>query len=357
MRLRTLVTPVLAFGVTLAAAVPAAAVPAAAVPAGAHGQHAPSWQLRPTGSSHQFRGLAAVSRNVAWLAGTNGTVLRTSDGGRHWRDVSPAAASTLEFRDIEAWDSRHAVALTIGEGPDSAVFRTSDGGASWQKAFTNDDPAAFYDCLAFFNRRDGLALSDPVDGKFRLIATHDGGRTWSVAPSAGMPAAQPGEFAFAASGTCLVASGHDAWIATGGAATARVFHSRDMGRHWTVADTPVVVGPSAGIYSLAVSGHRRVEAVGGDFQAPTARVDVAASSRDGGRSWRLASIMTGGYRSGVAFTGGNSLVAVGPTGSDYSRDGGRTWTAFDTGDFDGVQRAGDGTVWASGPDGRAARLI
>jgi len=121
MRLRTLVVPVLAFGVVLAAA----------VPAGAHPHHAPSWKLRPTGSTQQFRGLAAVSHDVAWLAGTSGTVLRTSDGGRHWADVSPAGASALQFRDVEAWDARHAVALTIGNGTDSRVYRTSDGGRHW----------------------------------------------------------------------------------------------------------------------------------------------------------------------------------------------------------------------------------
>jgi len=346
MRLRTLVVPVLAFGVVLAGA----------VPAGAHPRHAPSWELRPTGSTQQFRGLAAVSRDVAWLAGTSGTVLRTSDGGRHWISVSPPGASALQFRDIEAWDSRHAVALTIGTGPDSRIYRTSDGGASWQVAFTNGDANAFYDCLAFFNPLDGLAVSDPVDGKFRMIATHDGGRSWSLVSPDGMPPAQTGEFGFAASGTCLVTSGHDAWIASGGGSSARVFHSRDLGRHWSVGDTPVVVGASAGIYSLAVSGQRTLTAVGGDYTAPDARVDVAATSRDGGRSWRLASVMTGGYRSGVAYVGSRSLVAVGPTGSDVSADGGRTWTTFDTGYFDTAQRARDGAVWASGKDGRVAVL-
>jgi photosystem II stability/assembly factor-like uncharacterized protein len=148
MKLRTLV-PALACGVVLALALPAAA------------QAAPSWQLVPTGSSQQLRGLAAVSRSVAWLAGTSGTVLRTVDGGRHWSDVSPPGASALEFRDIEAWDGLHAVALTAGMGTDARVYRTADGGQSWQLAFTNDDPNAFYDCMAFFNKREGLAVSDP----------------------------------------------------------------------------------------------------------------------------------------------------------------------------------------------------
>lgn len=340
-----LIAPFVLFGGVLVAATPASADP----------HPTPSWRLVATGSTQQFRGLAAVSHSVAWLAGTAGTVLRTADGGRHWLNVSPAGASALEFRDIEAWDSRHAVALTIGNGPDSAVFRTADGGATWQRTFSNDDPNAFYDCMAFFNPRDGLAVSDPVNGKFRLIATHDGGQSWSVMSSAGMPPALPGEFGFAASGTCLIASGQDAWIASGGGSSARVFHSRDLGVHWSVASTPVVTGATAGIYSLAASG-RRLEAVGGDFEAPTARVDVAASSPDRGVSWQLADVVTGGYRSGVAFVSPHSLVAVGPTGSDFSSDGGRTWTTFDTGYFDTVQRARDGAVWASGHQGRVAVL-
>jgi photosystem II stability/assembly factor-like uncharacterized protein len=347
MRLRALV-PLLALVAASAAAAPAAAAPAGATP---------SWQLLPTGTTTQFRGLAAVDRQVAWVAGVGGTIMRTVDGGASWLDVSPPGASALQFRDIEAWDARRAVALTIGTGPDARVYRTSDGGTTWQEAFVNDDENAFYDCLAFFNPQDGLAVSDPVDGKFRLIATHDGGRTWAVVDPAGMPPALDGEFAFAASGTCLVTSGHDAWIASGGGAAARVFHSRDGGLSWSVAATPVIVGPSAGIYSLAVSGVRDVVAVGGDFAAPTANVDIAASSGDGGLSWELSSVMPGGYRSGVAFGPHHSLIAVGPTGSDVSSDGGDTWSTFDTGTFDTVQRGRDGSVWASGSGGRVAMLV
>jgi hypothetical protein len=171
-----------------------------------------------------------------------------------------------------------------------------------------------------------------------------------------MPAALPGEFGFAASGTCLITSGHQAWIASGGAAVPRVFHSRDFGHTWTVADTPVIAGGTAGIYSLAAWGARHVVAVGGDFMAPSAHVNVAASSTDGGRSWQLAATMPAGYRSGVAFVGPHTLVAVGSTGSDVSTDGGSTWTTFDAGYFDTVQRGRDGTVWASGTGGRVAVL-
>src|SRR6185437_15882462 len=58
----------------------------------------PSWTLLPTGNPSHFRGLAPVSRQVAWLGGYNGLVLRTTDGGRQWQNVSPPGADTLQFR-------------------------------------------------------------------------------------------------------------------------------------------------------------------------------------------------------------------------------------------------------------------
>jgi photosystem II stability/assembly factor-like uncharacterized protein len=236
-----------------------------------------SWQLTPTGVEARFRGLSAVSAQVAWAGGSAGTVLRTTDRGRTWRNVSPPGVADLQFRDIEAFDARRAVVLAIGEGEASRIYVTSDGGAHWREAFRNDDPRAFYDCTAYFDQRRGLALSDPVDGKFRILATDDGGESWRVRPTTGMPAALPGEFAFAASGTCLVTSGHrDAWFATGGGAQARVFHSRDGGRSWQVTATPVRSGEAAGIFSLAFRDPRAGVAIGGDFLLPDAAVDALA---------------------------------------------------------------------------------
>ena len=315
----------------------------------------PGWQLSATGVTARFRGLAPVSGRVAWVAGSAGTILRTVDGGRSWASVGPPAAAALQFRDIEAFDARHAVALTIGEGADSRLYATSDGGRSWTETFRNDEPAAFYDCVTFLDSRHGLALSDPVGGKFRILATADGGRSWQVRPTDGMPDALPGEFAFAASGTCLVSADGRAYFATGGGASARIFSSRDGGRTWSVTDSPIPSGPSAGIYSLAFADPRHGIAVGGDYAAPTAAPDGSAYLA--GRGWTVSRTVPGEYRSGAAFIGhGPAALAVGPTGSDLSLDGGRTWKRFDTGSFDAVLCAGDGSCWASGEQGRVAKL-
>lgn len=314
----------------------------------------PTWQLSDTGTTARFRGLAPVSDKVAWVSGSAGTILRTVDGGRTWQSVGPPGTAELQFRDIEATDARRAVALTIGTGTDSRIYTTSDGGRSWTESFRNEDPNAFYDCITFLDHRRGLALSDPVDGKFRILATADGGRSWQLRPTAGMPDALPGEFAFAASGTCLVAAAGKAWFATGGGASARVFSSSDAGRTWSVTGTPIPSGPSAGIYSLAFRDRHHGIAVGGDYAAPGSAPDGAAYLH--GHTWKVARTVPGEYRSGAAWVGrGPAALAVGPTGSDLSTDGGRTWKRFDTGSFDAVlcvPRA----CWASGEQGRVAKL-
>ncbi|WP_242884250.1 WD40/YVTN/BNR-like repeat-containing protein [Actinomadura litoris] len=317
------------------------------------------WQVTPTGTDARFRGLAAVSRKVAWLAGTGGTVLRTTDAGRTWRGVGPPDAAGLEFRDVEAFDERRAVVLAIGEGDASRVYRTSDGGRTWTLGFRNDEPRAFYDCTTFFDSRHGLAVSDPVDGRFRIISTSDAGRSWRVLPNKGMPDALPGEAAFAASGQCLVShGGRDVWLATGGASKARVFHSRDRGLTWTVADTPLPSSASQGVFAVAFRDTRHGVAVGGDYRPGEPSPAAAATTSDGGRTWRPAPRPPAEYRSGVVWPTytGPAALAVGPTGSDGTLNAGRSWTRFDTGSFDTVDCASDGGCWAAGEKGRAGRL-
>ncbi|MEU3770046.1 oxidoreductase [Amycolatopsis keratiniphila] len=315
----------------------------------------PAWVETPTGTDAQLRGLSAVDSRTAWVSGSRGTILRTTDRGRTWKSSAPAGTEALDFRDIEAFDAEHAVALSIGPGDASRIYRTDDGGESWRLSFQNTDPAAFYDCLAFFDHRRGLAMSDPVDGKFRLQSTSDGGRTWKPVPAEGMVPALEGEFGFAASGQCLTTSGpRDAWIATGGGARARVLHSGDGGKTWEAADTPLPSGASAGVFSVTFRDPRHGVAIGGDYAAPNAPGPAVALSADKGRTWRTPPEAPVGYRSGLAWLG-NTVLAVGPGGSDVSPDGGRHWKSFDTGSLDSVDCA-RGACWASGAKGRAARL-
>jgi photosystem II stability/assembly factor-like uncharacterized protein len=338
-----------ALGTVSAFAAPAGAAPAT--------EPSPHWQPVSTGSTSHFRALSVVSRKVVWLGGYDGTVLRTVNGGKTWQNVSPAGASTLQFRDIQASSARHAVAMAAGTATDSRLYETDNGGKSWKLAYTNHNAAAFFDCMSFSNARQGLVLSDPVNGKFRILATSNGGHSWKVLPSAGMPTAASGEYGFAASGECLTTSGHDAWFGGGGATKAQIFHSGDGGYTWHVSVAPIVSSASAGVNGLAFRTADLGIAVGGDYAAPTAASHVAAVS-DFHQPWSPAGGQPSGYRSGVTFVPHTlfTAVAVGLNGSDVSFDAGHHWTTFDGGSFDTVSCAHDGSCWASGDLGHVAQL-
>lgn len=319
----------------------------------------PTWTLLPKSTDQRYRGLSAVSDIVAWVAGTNGTVLRTTNAGQTWSSVFNLEPD-IEFRDISAFSESEAIAMSIGNGETSTIYATSDGGATWTRGFQNEDELAFYDCIAFESRLVGLALSDPVDGKFRLIRTVDSGMSWALVHPTGMPAALTGEFAFAASGTCLTfLSCGKYYAASGGVNPGRIFRSSDSGKTWNVTDTPVAGGESAGVNSVVFQEAEHGIAVGGDYLVPNGSMGNAAWSKDGGVIWQASTVFPSGYRSGVAWIPGryDIAIAVGPSGSDITRDGGKTWTNFDNGSYDSIECPTNGDVcWASGEKGRIARL-
>jgi photosystem II stability/assembly factor-like uncharacterized protein len=299
-----------------------------------------------SGVSASLRGLSVVSDRVAWASGTGGTVLRTTDGGTSWQKLAVPGAESLDFRDIEAFSARNAFALSSGPGEKSRLYRTIDGGASWQLVKTNPDPKGFWDAIAFADPSHGVLMGDPVDGRFVIETTSDAGANWQRREP---PASLPGEGGFAASGTCLVRRGNrEIWFATG---AARVFRSADGGATWTVHETPLrQAEASAGIFSLALGPGKSVLAVGGDFKKPEESGRTLARSLDGGRTWTSGAGLRG-YRSGVAYFGGNVVVAVGTSGADVSEDGGMNWRAVEAVGYNAVQRG-----WAVGPAGRIARV-
>lgn len=318
------------------------------------------WQSQSSGTTARFRGVSAVSDQIAWASGSGGTYARTVDGGKTWHTATVPGAEKLDFRDVEAFDANTAYLLSIGPGEASRIFKTSDGGKNWSLQFTNSNPKAFFDALAFWDANNGLAVSDPVDGRFVVIRTSDGGKNWTPIPPQNMPAALEGEGAFAASGTCLIAHGKtNAWFATGGARIARVFRSMDNGQTWFVASTPIKTGNAAsGIFSIAFKDARLGIAVGGDYQKEKEASEHIAISEDGGRNWTLLkkSGLTA-FRSAVTWIGATELLAVGPSGRDVSADDGASWKPNGDAGFHAFSFARrSSTGWAVGEKGSIARF-
>lgn len=314
------------------------------------------WQTLDSGTTASFRGLSIVNDKVAWASGTNGTYVKTIDGGNNWLVGSVPDAGELDFRDVEAFSQDVAYLLSIGNGESSRIYKTVDGGKTWKLQFKNTNPKMFFDALAFWDAEHGIAMSDSVDGHFVVITTDDGGAHWT--PLKNPPAAKEGEGGFAASGTCITVQGKsDVWIAT--SHFARVLHSSNRGKTWSAYETPIRNGDaSMGVFSIAFRDKSNGIIVGGDYRNPKDSQSNSALTADGGKTWKLIEgAKPEGFRSAVAYLPEtNRMITVGTLGSDYSPDGGKTWKAIDKENYNSVAVTRNGLVFAVGPKGRIARL-
>lgn len=312
------------------------------------------WTAVDTGVTARLRGVSAPEANVVWASGAEGTIIRTTDGGRTWKRLTIPGTEKLDFRDVDAMDDRTAYVLSIGPGESSRIYKTTDGGNKWMLQFRNEDPKAFYDAIAFRDRRRGFAFSDSVDGQFVILRTENGGDTWTQIPHAALPPALSNEGAYAASGSIIAIVEDNIWIGT---SASRVLRSTDNGRSWTVAATPIPNSTSAGIFSIAFRDPLNGIVVGGDYQKQSEAVENAAITRDGGRTWATVKGLTG-FRSAVGYVPGEgrTIVAVGPSGTDVSQDDGQSWTALAGPGFHAMAIPRQSSIiWGVGENGAAGR--
>ena len=305
-----------------------------------------------------FRGLAVRNKQEAWVTGSEGTVIRTTDAGDTWKRVAVPDSEGLDFRDVELLADRTIVLMSAGKDADSRIFRSSDDGATWKQVLVNQDPGGFFDGMAFDEeRKTGVLFGDPVRGRMALFRTFDGGFTWEPLPDQRRPTLKMGEYGFAASGTGIAVMGSDVWIATGGS-VSRVMRSIDGGATWAASATPLRSGnESSGIFSLAVPASRTIVVVGGDYKRPEEASHNIARSTDGGETWIGAGSVQMPHKACVRVLGQGRLLACGRTGVALSADAGASWKTIST---DGYYACAidreSGTGFLAGAEGRVARI-
>jgi photosystem II stability/assembly factor-like uncharacterized protein len=156
-----------------------------------------------SGSRVGITQLSMVTAESGWAQGglngdTHPKLLRTTDGGHTWVDVTPPEPQlqelpgSWEFRSLETffWDERRAWAI-FDDTP--RVWRTRDGGASWEAsaALPLDGIEGDYDLadeylhpmtLTFTDLSNGwISVNETqamMQGDLELLRTRDGGASW-----------------------------------------------------------------------------------------------------------------------------------------------------------------------------------
>ncbi len=343
------------------------------------------WEIENSNTNSDLRGIDNVGGGVAWASGTNGTVLRTEDGGYLWQACAiPPDAEHLDFRGIQAFDANTAIVMSSGKGDLSRLYKTTDGCHTWKLVFTNPDKDGFWDaviagvvtaepgdvCDSGSKVILGTILGDPSIHKSNpsdtttmlsfYLANFYAGITCpkdKLFPSASSIFALPDETAFAASNSILARLDPVStyWLAVGRRLIQYSVGST-LPSHYAAEDFCDIGIPfgrsssSGGVFSLAIRpgsatprGPTKIGGfhwktpscqkadmvvVGGDYQAIDIQQDTAAFT-GGSNKFTVAQTPPHGCRSAVAYdVASETWITVGPNGTDISTDDGKNWRAL-----------------------------
>ena len=246
--------------------------------------------VTPLGKSAQrirvwrFTALSALIALVATApAGDPNTeIFRTTDGGRTWNSVAIPTARSISFiNPREGW------LLTMGEwvwphGSDQGILHSTDGGKTWTGVSGFSSSNSFRDWIAFLNPTTGwMTEKSLIVNGLLLFVTHDGGYRWQqqeiplpgvLTPPYDGISAQPPMFFTATDGILPVyySVRNDSGQET---MIVAFYTTHDSGTTWTPT-TPAAVSKSLPIIAVVDMNHAWVTA-GGLLQVTS----------DGGHHW------------------------------------------------------------------------
>lgn len=132
-----------------------------------------------------------VDTQTGWAVTGKGRIVQTTDGGVHWKDVTPKYPATLplaaqqsvvaDFRNSSmAW-----IAVSDADAAKTLLFRTSDGGQTWQNTTI---PTAVVTQITFVDSQHGWVLSkNPISAPAETVEIYsstDGGKKWEQVSAA-----------------------------------------------------------------------------------------------------------------------------------------------------------------------------
>ena len=113
---------------------------------------------------------------AAWICGNNGTVLRTTNSGTNWINVSGnGIPSNVNLNTISDCANYPEYAITAGIRSDTAiVYLTTNSGASWQVVFRQY--GGYINGVGLYTR--GFIVGNPVGGRWTIFKTTNNGLNW-----------------------------------------------------------------------------------------------------------------------------------------------------------------------------------
>jgi len=317
----------------------------------------PAIVIVDSGHKASLRGLSVVDNNTVWASGSNGTVVKSLDGGKTFDWLTVKGYETRDFRDVEAFSADTALIMAIAEP--AIILKTYDGGKTWKEVFKDTTKGMFLDAIDFHGRY-GVVVGDPINGYAFVAYTDNGGETWtgSYRNKNGHLSSrlklEDKEAFFASSGTNVkllmddtIKEGYT-FMVTGGS-KAGLFADDSY--------TPLPLiqgGTSQGANSVDILDTNML-VVGGDFAHDTLTKNNCVLIKLNDGAINFPQTPPHGYRSCVIFLAKDKLITCGTSGVDISNDGGTNWQLISRQSFHVCQKAKKGNaVFLAGANGKIA---
>ncbi|HKX26087.1 MAG TPA: YCF48-related protein [Blastocatellia bacterium] len=287
------------------------------------------WQMQSSGVISRLSSVFFIDRQRGWIAGSNGTLLLTEDGGLKWRRLSLPDHQKRELvRDAWFFDAERGCLLgeygTVSRRTPQAtgprVFLLLNGNTGWTEgrparlpvektekvadkpadkpapdAGRSPDPLLLR--ISFVNPQLGWACGESG----MIQATEDGGQTWQI------QATPTRKLLYDVMGV----NEQDAWIVGAG---GTILHTSDGGQHWGFRDSGVTEALRAVHFVDSTHGW----AVGAN--------GVIIATTDGGDNWRKQDSGASQVLNDLFFVSPKEGWIAGDRGLLlHTRDGGQTW--------------------------------
>jgi len=186
-----------------------------------------TWIEQTSGTTQTLTSVhSSYSINV-WACGYAGTVLRSTNHGTTWLNVSgngiPANVLLINIVSIEP-----STAIVAGYiGANTFVYRTSNNGANWSQVFTETNGFINAMVVNSGSVSEVLMMGDPVGGRWSLWRTTNAGLNWD---STGMYLQQIGaEAGWNNSMSTNNSFGSNVWFGTN---NSKIYYSSNFGSSW-----------------------------------------------------------------------------------------------------------------------------
>ena len=127
------------------------------------------WDVSATGVSERLTSVSFVDNLTGWAAGDNGVIIKTTDGGDSW--LTQNSGTSLNILKIQFMNSSTGFALAGG----THFFRTDDGGTTWNLIYSDaENNYNTTDDFSFYSTTRGWMCG----GWGNIFRTTDGGYNW-----------------------------------------------------------------------------------------------------------------------------------------------------------------------------------